>query len=304
VYDPEGVYTCHGPLIGVRQAADRAEVRALVQVAETATTPVVVVSDNRYTVDTASRIIRGDYACTEANQDLWERFKANRRGVQNVEWIKAHMTPEQALEKGFAEHDRKGNEEADRLAKKGAEDHGFTGAQIGKAKRELGLVRRVQEHLAKTYVKYLSCNQVTDYFKGYRRHKKTYERTKRIGRPPVDPASKGHEVKVEGTSQYCRNCGRVTRSKNPHTFWINNPCQALDLVESYKANGHRLDFGSKTWSCTRCGIEGRRMSRVQCEGGKRRGVSQRPAGGEPSTKRARLGGEFSQPPLGLGKRAV
>ena len=298
VYDPEGVHTCHGPLIGVRQSADRAEVRALVQVAEAATSPVVVVSDNRYTVDTANRIICGDYACTEANQDLWDRFKANKRGVHNVEWIKSHMTPEQALEKGFSEDDRKGNEEADGLAKRRAEEHGYTGTQIGRAKRELGLARRVQDHLARSYVKYLGCDRVNDYFKECRRKKKTYERTKRIGRPPVNPASKGHDVRVEGSTQYCHKCGRVTKSKNPHKFWINHKCEPLEMVERYKSDGHRLELGGRTWTCARCGLEGRSMYRIQCEGGKRRGLSQRPAGDEPSAKRARRDAKSSPPPPG------
>ena len=295
VYDPEGHVTCHGALKGWEQTAAKAEVRALVAAAEAVQDQLVVYSDNKYVVDTANAIIKGESPEIDTHHDLWVRFKSRAHLVLRVVWIKSHMKPEDARRRGFTEQQRLGNEAADGLAKQGNEGHGYTRAQKAKAKRALGLVKRVQNHLASTYIKYINHSAVEVDSKLHRKPKLASVRTTRRGRPPQDPATRGHVVEEKGDAQFCRRCGRITRCKEKHTFWINKKCQPLPMVEDYKAKGHSLDFGVKYWACTRCEIEGKTLARGRCiPGGKRRGGPQgAPERGPNPPKRARTGGFLS-----------
>ena len=124
VYDYGGHYATRGPLVGTGQRVARAEVRALVEVAEAVGQDVVVYCDNEYAVNIANDIFEGRGIPDNQHKDLWDRFKGARQNVNEAKWIKSHMTKERAEAKGIPKVHRLGNERADEVAKAGAEEHG------------------------------------------------------------------------------------------------------------------------------------------------------------------------------------
>ena len=76
--------------------------------------------------------------------------------------LKPTWTKKEAIKRGFPEYQRLGNHRADDQANKGAELHGYTSEQINKAEEGALLVRKVQKHPARTYVKYLGIRAVKE----------------------------------------------------------------------------------------------------------------------------------------------
>ena len=119
-------YISSRPVTRPEQTPARGEVRAIVQVAESANEQVSVVSDNRYAVDAANDILEGRDPPENTHMDLWSRFSVRKGFVRAVKWIKSHMKPGEAYKRGFTEYQRECNEQADHQAKAGAEKHGCT----------------------------------------------------------------------------------------------------------------------------------------------------------------------------------
>ena len=86
-------------LEGVVRTAQRAEVRALAKVLQGAVVPVVVISDSHNTVRTMQQLQAGRKADWR-HTDLWELIAARRHLVQEIRWIRSHLTAEEALNKG------------------------------------------------------------------------------------------------------------------------------------------------------------------------------------------------------------
>ena len=88
----------------------------------------------------------------------------------------------------------------------------------------MGPVEKVQEHLVRTYVRYLGRGRVGDFTKqvGTRRRERT---NKTRGRPIIRPADRGHQVDKLSGRQYCLGCSRNTKSKTQQTLWKNNGCR-------------------------------------------------------------------------------
>ena len=301
VYDPTGEASSYGALKGWEQTAAKAEVRALVAAVEPVHDYVCVYSDNQYTVNTANAIRRGEQPNIDAHHDLWDRFKARAHRVRDVIWIKSHMSPEQAQRRGFTEAQRLGNEGADELAKLGSEEHGYSPGQKSRAKRAIGLIKRVQIHMANTYVRYINNSAVKADSKYHRKPKLGVVRTKRRGRPPQDPATRGHLVEGDEHRQHCKRCGRITIAKDKHKFWVDHQCEVLPTYAKGLEKGHTLEVGSEgkrpRWTCSSCGLKGGALESRQCNGepgGKRRGGPQEAAEGRPGPpKRARVGAFLS-----------
>jgi len=158
--DPELV-AC-GPLKGYDQSAARAEVRAIVAAAELAKGRIKIISENKYAVQIANRIIRGECSPEGKHHDLWKRFAGCKHKVDRVSWIKSHMDPKEAEKRGFPEYQKLGNHRADELANQGAEQHGYTSEEVSEAERSVFLVRKVQKHPVRSYVKYLGTAAVKE----------------------------------------------------------------------------------------------------------------------------------------------
>ena len=281
IFDHEGNYISHGPLEGDSQTATRAEVRALVQLAETAGGPLVVYCDNQYAVDTANHIIMGWDIEPNDHYDLWSRFRRHNVHILKVVWVKAHMTVEEAPRRGFTEIQRLGNEGADEQAKLGSEAHGYTKAQIAEAKDKSFKIYRVQRHLAKMYTRYIQQPVVVSELKESRVRSKMKVRSKKRGRPFKDLAVTGHNIQETGDSQYCNRCGRTTKSSNKHVFWLKWRCEMLPTHQRIIHNGHSVQFGQSAWKCNNCHIEGKKLRRLQCQGG----VSAQGADGNPRQRK-------------------
>ena len=52
-----------------------------------------------------------------AHQSLWHAIYAMRHKIAQVSWAKAHMTPEEAIARGYTLEQVQGNDKADELAK-------------------------------------------------------------------------------------------------------------------------------------------------------------------------------------------
>ena len=101
-------------------------------------------------------------------------------------------------------------------------------------------------------------------------HKKTrakgQDRTRKLGRPFVSPAAKGHRVQTSGDKQFCDRCGRITSAKSKHTLWITNACEELETYRKSKAKGHRIHCDKGQWACHACGVRGRPLGSIVCKG--------------------------------------
>ena len=134
------------------------------------------------------------------------------------------------------------------------------------------MVRKVQKHFVRTYVKYIGLSAVREDRKLHKTAKaKDGPRSKKRGRPFMDPAEKGHRVRSCGQKQYCDKCGRSTGAKRKHAFWIANPCQELDTHRRSKERGHSFVFSGTAWTCKECGLKGKSLSRNECKGSNRDG---------------------------------
>eukprot|EP00972_Heterocapsa_arctica_P110670 16293993-Heterocapsa_arctica.AAC.1 len=65
--------------------------------------------------------------CTkEKHSDLWQRVRDKLDKVTSIRWVKAHPKAEKAASVGVSHDDWFGNDQADKQAKAGTEQHGYT----------------------------------------------------------------------------------------------------------------------------------------------------------------------------------
>ena len=124
--------------------------------------------------------------------------------------------------------------------------------------------------MVNTYVRYMNAPAVKrDKEDTKEKRKFRPKRTKKRGRPEIDPKSRGHEVCTHGDVQYCLRCGRNTKSKTKHKFWVDKPCTPLKRYENWRAMGHEVIHDGKGWVCAQCNKEGTAL-RGCCGGGRKR----------------------------------
>eukprot|EP00972_Heterocapsa_arctica_P034938 5143706-Heterocapsa_arctica.AAC.1 len=78
----------HGPLKGIMQSSDRAEVRALVAALEKSEGNIEIITDNQYVRDTAQYIAS---VCTVRkckHSDLWDIINNQIHKMTNIRWVK------------------------------------------------------------------------------------------------------------------------------------------------------------------------------------------------------------------------
>ena len=101
-----------------------------------ATQMITVVSDSKYTVDTANGILKNH--TTEhrgQHRDIWNHIIKLAHKLHSIRWIKAHTTPEQAEIRGMRADEREGNLKADELATKGTQLHDENNEIVDKFKK-------------------------------------------------------------------------------------------------------------------------------------------------------------------------
>ena len=294
VYDYEGHYTAKGPVVGKEQTVARAEVRALVEVAEAVRQDVIVYCDNKYAVDASTDVLEGRGAVDNQHKDLWDRFAAASHYIKEVRWIKSHMTKETAEAKGVPEVYRIGNEMADVEAKAGAEEHGYTSRDKAEAKAKAGRVGRIQRHILDSYIKYLNCEAVIKDGKQHRAATRFRVRTQKRGRPKIAKDRHGHTIEGDEEAEFCRPCGRITKAADKHGFWIKNKCEPTKRLVDVRRCGHTIAPGGREGNCAHCDVRGRNLENRACNpgSGKRRGGPLQEGAGPPPVKRARPSGDL------------
>ena len=97
--------------------------RAFAAALECTAGAVKVWTDSRY-VCSAARYLEAGVRPPFAHRDLWERAcRAWRPGVSSAAWMKAHLSWEEASERGIPRHAWEGNRRTDELAGRGAAVH-------------------------------------------------------------------------------------------------------------------------------------------------------------------------------------
>ena len=124
-------WNAHGHLPGATQNSYRAELAAAAHVITTSTEPTHIVSDCPTVVRLISEVIENNHCSVDMEDPLWSPI---RRGIAekgntffSISWVKSHVSLEEAqtyIDQGTTCHDDfDRNEQADSLAKRGAQEH-------------------------------------------------------------------------------------------------------------------------------------------------------------------------------------
>ena len=90
-----------GPICGPQQTAYRGEIRAFVEAVEVVPGDLLIWTDNLNVKRTWNRISQGELI-RGSHEDLWRRAARAKRGRSiQVEWIKSHMTADEAVRRGW-----------------------------------------------------------------------------------------------------------------------------------------------------------------------------------------------------------
>ena len=102
-----------------------------------ATQKITVISDSKYTVDTANGILKNHTAEHKGqHRDIWNHLIKLTHKLHTIRWIKAHTSQEQAEIRGIRPEEREGNLKADELATKGTQLHEENREEVEKFKRK------------------------------------------------------------------------------------------------------------------------------------------------------------------------
>eukprot|EP00972_Heterocapsa_arctica_P112660 16433016-Heterocapsa_arctica.AAC.1 len=134
------------------------------------------------------------------------------RKMTNIIWVKTHLKQEKTTAAGISVDDWFGNNEADIQAKKGAEQHGYTASQQYDILNRVDLAKRLQQHMLKKSIIYITHPLVITYALDNKQIKGTPTGTN--GRQIMMPERMGHEVRISGDYEYCLGCGRTTKAKH------------------------------------------------------------------------------------------
>ncbi len=266
LWSPDDVnFRDSGPLKGKNQSSDRAEVRALVAALEKNQVEIDIITDNQYVRNTAQYLQAGGAVHKGKHCDLWTRIKQQIHKMKSIRWVKAHLKKENATKAGVSYEDWYGNNEADIQAKEGAAKHGYTENQKNIIRGKVTLARNVQEHMVKTYIKYIQHTAVRE--DALNNKKVKGSPTGKKGRQIITPAQMGHKVQTSTDYEYCLDCGRETktcRSTNDKIiFWRRNYCKPIARIIRYKKRRHDICFDT-WWICGNCKAKGPEFNKRDC----------------------------------------
>ena len=162
-----------------------------------------------------------------------------------------------------------GNDQADDQAKKGAAKHNYTEEQKRAVRDKVTLAKRAQEHMMKTYVKYINRPEVKEY--SLKNKKIKGSPTGKRGRNNITSKDNGHIVQTNGTYEYCVLCGSSIKATHTNTnkqdgkteFWRRRICKPNDRMIKYKENHHDMGFEA-WWKCKNCETTGPDLNKRKC----------------------------------------
>ena len=174
-----------------------------------------IVTDNQYVRNTAQYLKTGGAVHKGKHYDLWTRINDNIWKMDSTRWVKAHLEKENLEKAGVVYEDWFGNDQADDQANKGAAKHNYTEEQKRAVRDKVTLTKRVQEHIMKTYIKYINRPEVKEDSLNNKKIKGAP--TGKRGRTNITSKDNGHAVQTNGTYEYCVLCGSSTKATHPNT---------------------------------------------------------------------------------------
>eukprot|EP00972_Heterocapsa_arctica_P055956 8253309-Heterocapsa_arctica.AAC.1 len=185
--------------------------------------------------------------------------------MKNIKWAKAHLKKENATKAGVCFEDWYGNNEAYIQAKEGAAKHGYTENQKNVIQNRVVLAKNVQEHMLRTYIRYIQHTLVREDALKHKRIKGSP--TGKKGRQIIRPEQMGHGVQTNGDYEYCLGCGRTSKAKYDKSakrvFWGREFCKPVKRLERYRKRRHDLIF-DEWWKCNKCQAKGPELNKRDC----------------------------------------
>ena len=145
-----------GPVCGQWQTAQRAEVMAVAQVLSQAAGRVHILTDSRYVADRLRLFLDTRVIGQGQHADLWSVIFGHSVRLAGVTWIKAHLTLEEALGRGYTADDWRLNEGADAAATRGVAMHHEDPGALVLFQYRVARVVLWQTYLLRLYIRYRS----------------------------------------------------------------------------------------------------------------------------------------------------
>ena len=289
-----------GPAKGPWQTAQRGEVLAVAHALCAAPTAIHILTDSKYVANTLERMAKGGHP-KGRHADLWNIIWGLKAKLEQVTWVKAHLTKEQAKLRGICPKHWELNRQADLRATEGLQKH--TEDPGAWTLREWG-IRRVaewQKHLVKIYLQVRKAGLQGPSPSGITR------RFRPLGPRPAPRKTrtdgqwqKHHVIAKHKGGDACLRCGRTTVAARQGKLqqWRRR-CAALKGHAKRLANRHRLIWTGR-WECSHCPLVGAKLAMHGClgkhpTGKKRYTAKQRPFGTE-SAKPDHLAQDRDQTP--------
>jgi hypothetical protein len=119
--------------------------------------------------------------------------------------------------------------------------------------------------MTSTYIRYIKKPQVRKNSEENKKIKGTP--TGMVGRPPIMPEQRGHNVEISGKFEFCADCGRSTAANHiktaKHVHWRKQACEPVQRLRQYRDKQHTVSFDG-WWYCTACGAKGPDMNKKFC----------------------------------------
>ena len=141
---------------------------------------------------------------------------------------------------------------------------GYAKEQLGEAHVKDVHIARVHGRPARSYAKRLEKPTVVKELKEDMARSRIKVKTKKRGRlrPCKGISSKGYDVQSAGGYQRRRNCGRAAGASNKRASWPQRSCQGLPTYQQTLDNSPSVQLGEKSWRCTACTLEGKKLRRL------------------------------------------
>eukprot|EP00972_Heterocapsa_arctica_P111464 16409772-Heterocapsa_arctica.AAC.1 len=123
----------------------------------------------------------------------------------------------------------------------------------------------VQEHMMRTYIKYIQHTLVRE--DALKNKKIKGSPTDKKGRQIIRPEQMGHDVQTSGVYEYCLGCGRETQAKHnlsaKRIFWRRQYCKPVVRMERYRKRKHDI-IVDEWWTCRGCKARGPESNKRDC----------------------------------------
>ena len=230
-----------------RQTVPRAELFALLQVAQRTAGPIVIHIDASYVTKGWEKGPRHDH---RHHQDLWRTLweeLEGRRGFK-VQKVKAHLKQEDVHRGIISQEAFDANNMADDLAGKAAERHQFPSHVYREMEERDSLARKVQLRLATILMEVASESSKPS--REERQQLAAQRAADREARLRAALRGTGHAVQPAGLRFLCRVC-KTSRARRTAPRWLESQCPGPPGPRVHSSHRVRVLRGLK-W-CVRCG---------------------------------------------------